>query len=214
VAAAAAGTAFTVCIHAGQGCALTTRLVVPREKYDEAVQSAADTMAAIGTADPADPSAICGPVISKVQRDRVEAYLRLAEEEGGTFATGGRVQVKEGDLAGGFWVEPTVIAGLDNSSRLAQEEIFGPVLVVIPHDGDDDAVPPARSPVATSSAPRRSRTASAPAPSPSTAACGSAPTHPSAATSSPAWAGRWVSPASRSTSRRRPSPSPPETAWA
>ncbi|MGB0189806.1 MAG: aldehyde dehydrogenase family protein [Nocardioides sp.] len=140
VAAAAAGTAFTVCIHAGQGCALTTRLVVPREKYDEAVQSAADTMAAIGTADPADPSAICGPVISRVQRDRVEAYLRLAEEEGGTFATGGRVQVKEGDLAGGFWVEPTVIAGLDNSSRLAQEEIFGPVLVVIPHDGDDDAV--------------------------------------------------------------------------
>jgi len=140
VAAAAAGTAFTVCIHAGQGCALTTRLVVPRAKYDEAVQSAADTMAAIGTADPADPSAICGPVISKVQRDRVEAYLRLAEEEGGTFATGGRVQIKEGDLAGGFWVEPTVIAGLDNSSRLAQEEIFGPVLVVIPHDGDDDAV--------------------------------------------------------------------------
>lgn len=140
VAAAAANTAFTVCIHAGQGCALTTRLVVPREKYDEAVQSAADTMAAIGTADPADPSAICGPVISRVQRDRVEAYLRLAEEEGGTFATGGRVQAKEGDLAGGFWVEPTVIAGLDNSSRLAQEEIFGPVLVVIPHDGDDDAV--------------------------------------------------------------------------
>ncbi len=140
VAAAAAGTAFTVCIHAGQGCALTTRLVVPREKYDEAVQSAADTMAAIGTADPADPSAICGPVISKVQRDRVEAYLGLAEEEGGRFATGGKVQVKEGDLAGGVWVEPTVIAGLDNSSRLAQEEIFGPVLVVIPHDGDDDAV--------------------------------------------------------------------------
>jgi len=140
VAAAASATAFAVCIHAGQGCALTTRLVVPREKYDEAVQAAADTMAAIGTADPADASAICGPVISQVQRDRIEAYLRLAEEEGGTFATGGRVQAKDGDLAGGFWIEPTVIAGLDNTSRLAQEEIFGPVLVVIPHDGDDDAV--------------------------------------------------------------------------
>ena len=140
VAAAAGGTAFTVCIHAGQGCALTTRLVVPRAKYDEAVRAAAETMAAIGTADPADPSAICGPVISQVQRDRVEAYLRLAEEEGGTFATGGKVQSKDGELSGGFWIEPTVIAGLDNSSRLAQEEVFGPVLVVIPHDGDDDAV--------------------------------------------------------------------------
>ncbi len=140
VAAAAAGTAFTVCIHAGQGCALTTRLVVPREQYDVAVQAAAETMAAIGTADPADEAAVCGPVISRVQRDRVEAYLRLAEEEGGTFATGGRVQEKDGELAGGWWIEPTVVAGLDNTSRLAQEEIFGPVLVVIPHDGDDDAV--------------------------------------------------------------------------
>lgn len=140
VASAAAGTAFTVCIHAGQGCALTTRLVVPRDQYDVAVQAAADTMAAIGTADPADEGAICGPVISRVQRDRVEAYLRLAEEEGGTFATGGHVQEKDGELAGGWWIEPTVVAGLDNTSRLAQEEIFGPVLVVIPHDGDDDAV--------------------------------------------------------------------------
>ena len=140
VAAAAAATAFAVCIHAGQGCALTTRLVVPRESYDAAVQSAADTMASIGTSDPADPSAICGPVISAVQRERVEKYLRLAEEVGGRFATGGHVQIKDGELAGGFWVEPTVVAGLDNDSPLAQEEIFGPVLVVIPHDGDDDAV--------------------------------------------------------------------------
>ena len=135
VAAAAGATAFAACIHAGQGCALTTRLVVPRERYDEAVRAAADTMASIGTADPADPGAICGPVISRAQRDRVASYLRLAEEEGGTFATGGRVLDRDG-----FWVEPTVVAGLDNSSRLAQEEIFGPVLVVIPHDGDDDAV--------------------------------------------------------------------------
>jgi aldehyde dehydrogenase (NAD+) len=85
--------------------------------------------------DPGDPSAICGPVISQVQRDRVESYLRLAEEEGGRIATGGRVLDRPG-----FWVEPTVVADLDNTSRLAQEEIFGPVLVVIPHDGDDDAV--------------------------------------------------------------------------
>ncbi len=135
VGAAAGATAFTACIHAGQGCALTTRLVVPRERYDEAVQVAAQTMESIGVADPADPSAICGPVISASQRDRVEGYLRLAVEEGGRFATGGAVIERDG-----YWVQPTVVAGLDNTSRLAQEEIFGPVLVVIPHDGDDDAV--------------------------------------------------------------------------
>jgi aldehyde dehydrogenase (NAD+) len=135
VASVAGATAFAACIHAGQGCAITTRLVVPREKYDEAVQVAASTMESIGAKDPADPGAICGPVISQAQRDRVESYLRLAEEEGGRFATGGNVIDQDG-----YWVEPTVVAGLDNSSRLAQEEIFGPVLVVIPHDGDDDAV--------------------------------------------------------------------------
>jgi aldehyde dehydrogenase (NAD+) len=135
LAAAAGATAFAACIHAGQGCAITTRLIVPRERYDEAVQVAAATMESIGAKDPADPGAICGPVISRVQRDRVAAYLELAIEEGGTFATGGSVIVQDG-----YWVQPTVVAGLDNSSRLAQEEIFGPVLVVIPHDGDDDAV--------------------------------------------------------------------------
>ncbi|WP_193613868.1 aldehyde dehydrogenase [Nocardioides lijunqiniae] len=135
VAAVAGAAAFTACIHAGQGCAITTRLVVPRERYDEAVQVAAATMESIGAKDPADPGAICGPVISQAQRDRVEGYLRLAVEQGGTFATGGHVIDQEG-----FWVQPTVIAGLGNDSTPAQEEIFGPVLVVLPHDGDDDAV--------------------------------------------------------------------------
>ncbi len=135
VSAVAAATAFTACIHAGQGCAITTRLVVPRDRYDEAVQVAAATMESIGAKDPADPGAVCGPVISAAQRDRVAGYLRTAVEEGGTFATGGHVIEQDG-----FWVEPTVVAGLDNGSRLAQEEIFGPVLVVIAHDGDDDAV--------------------------------------------------------------------------
>jgi aldehyde dehydrogenase (NAD+) len=136
--AAAVGTAaFSVCIHAGQGCALTTRLLVPRDRYDEAVEVAAATMAAIGTGDPADPSTVCGPVISAAQRDRVVGYLELARAEGGTFATGGGVDESRPQ---GFWVQPTVIAGLGNDARVAREEIFGPVLTVIPHDGDDDAV--------------------------------------------------------------------------
>ena len=136
VAAVAGATAFAACIHAGQGCAITTRLVVPREKYDEAVQVAAATMESIGARDPGDPGAICGPVISQAQRDRVESYLRLAVEEGGTFATGGHV-IEPGrllDRARPSWPASTT------PRRLAQEEIFGPVLVVIPHDGDDDAV--------------------------------------------------------------------------
>ncbi|UDY22234.1 aldehyde dehydrogenase [Nocardioides sp. Kera G14] len=140
VASAAATTAFAVAVHAGQGCALTTRLVVPRDRYDEAVTSAASTFEALGAKDPADPGTICGPVISLRQRDRVKSYLDLAIEEGGTFATGGDLATQEGELADGYWIQPTVVAGLDNTARVAQEEIFGPVLVVIAHDGDDDAV--------------------------------------------------------------------------
>jgi len=140
LAAAVSVTAFAVSVHAGQGCALTTRLLVPRERYDEAVEVAAATMASLGAKDPADGGTVCGPVISAAQRERVAGYLKVAEEEGGRFATGGRIAEQDGDLAGGFWIEPTVIAGLDNTARVAQEEIFGPVLTVIAHDGDDDAV--------------------------------------------------------------------------
>ncbi len=140
VASAASMAAFSVSVHAGQGCALTTRLLVPRESYDAAVEAAAATMASLGAGDPADAGTICGPVISAVQRDRILGYLALAEEEGGRIATGGAVAVQDGDLADGFWIQPTVITGLDNTARVAREEIFGPVLTVIPHDGDDDAV--------------------------------------------------------------------------
>jgi aldehyde dehydrogenase (NAD+) len=137
LAAAASLAAFTACTHAGQGCAITTRLLVPRARYDEAVEATAATMAALGAGDPTDPGTVCGPVISARQRDRLEGYLRLAVEEGGAFATGG------GRPAGrdkGFFIEPTLVTGLGNDARVAREEIFGPVLVAIPHDGDDDAV--------------------------------------------------------------------------
>ncbi|PTM90726.1 aldehyde dehydrogenase [Dietzia psychralcaliphila] len=132
-------TALNACTHAGQGCALTTRLVVPREKYDEAVEAAKGAMAAFAPGDPTDPGTLCGPLISELQRERVEGYIALAVEEGGTIEVGGG-RPSGPDKATGFWVEPTLISGLDNTARVAQEEIFGPVLVVIPHDGDDDAV--------------------------------------------------------------------------
>lgn len=134
---AASFTAFSVAVHAGQGCALTTRLVVPRASYDDAVAAAAKAMAGLGAGDPANPGTICGPLISARQRERVQGYLDSALREGGRFATGGG---RPADRDRGFFIEPTVIAGLDNSATVAQEEIFGPVLVVIAHDGDQDAV--------------------------------------------------------------------------
>jgi aldehyde dehydrogenase (NAD+) len=123
--------------HAGQGCAISTRVVVPRARYDEAAEQIAATLAGMGCGDPEDESTMCGPVISARQRDRVEGYLRLAVEEGGAFATGGgRPEGRDT----GFWIEPTLVVGLDNSARVAREEIFGPVLTLIAHDGDEDAL--------------------------------------------------------------------------
>jgi aldehyde dehydrogenase (NAD+) len=129
--------AFTVAMHAGQGCAITTRLVVPRAKYDEAVEAAAATLGGIKPGDPNSKRTVCGPVISARQRDRIQGYLDSAIAEGGRFACGGG---RPADLDTGFFIEPTVIAGLDNSAKVSREEIFGPVLTVIAHDGDDDAV--------------------------------------------------------------------------
>ena len=128
---------FSVCMHAGQGCAITTRLLVPRARYDEAVSIAAATVGSIRPGDPNDAGTVCGPLISARQRDRVQGYLDSAVTEGGTFACGGG---RPSDREVGFFIEPTVIAGLGNDARVAREEIFGPVLTVIAYDGDDDAV--------------------------------------------------------------------------
>ena len=94
-------------------------------------------MSGIRPGDPTNPGTICGPVISERQRDRVQSYLDLALAEGGRFACGGG---RPADRDLGFFIEPTVVAGLTNEARVAREEIFGPVLTVIAHDGDDDAV--------------------------------------------------------------------------
>ena len=134
LAGACSMSAFTASMHAGQGCAITTRLVVPRARYDEA---AAATMGSLKPGDPNDAGTICGPLISARQRDRVQGYLDSAVAEGGTFAAGGG---RPADRDTGFFIEPTVIAGLDNNAKVAREEIFGPVLTVIAHDGDDEAV--------------------------------------------------------------------------
>ncbi len=129
--------AFTVCVHAGQGCAITTRLVVPRAHFDEAVDVTAAALRNLPAGDPTDAGTICGPLINARQRDRVERYIAMARDEGGDIVTGGgRTEGRDK----GFFVDPTLIVGIGNDSPVAREEIFGPVLVVLPSDGDDDAV--------------------------------------------------------------------------
>lgn len=130
-------TVINALMHAGQGCALTTRLVVPREQLAEAIEI---TRGAIETMPPQDPNAegtLVGPIINQRQLDRIAGYIDIARHEGGTIECGGEVlQIGEG----GWWFAPTLVSGLGPDSRLAQEEIFGPVITILAHDGDDDAI--------------------------------------------------------------------------
>ena len=127
--------ALAVCFHAGQGCSLPTRILLPRSRYDEAVAIIQQMYEGLPFGDPASLEQILGPVASKAQFERVSGYIRLGQEEGARLVTGGPVETGEG-----YYIRPTLFADVTNDMRIAQEEIFGPVLVAIPHDGDDDAV--------------------------------------------------------------------------
>jgi aldehyde dehydrogenase (NAD+) len=141
LATAAAMTAFQVMTHAGQGCAITSRFLVPRSRYDEAVDAVIGVMSALTYGDPADASHLMGPLISERQRTRVLGYVQRAVADGATVAMGGGIPSGlDARLTGGFFVEPTVLTGVQPDHTVAQEEVFGPVLAVLAHDGDDDAV--------------------------------------------------------------------------
>ncbi len=128
--------AFFVLYHAGQGCASLTRLLVPRNRYEEAVGMLKTAFEAMHFTDPTDPSQIMGPLISARQRERVLDYVRIGKEEGARLVTGGSVPAGKS----GFYVQPTVFADVNNKMRIAQEEIFGPVLVVVPYEDEEDAI--------------------------------------------------------------------------
>jgi aldehyde dehydrogenase (NAD+) len=130
------GLVFGVCVHAGQGCASLTRLLVPRALQDGVVEIAKATMAAIPWGDPTEPTNIMGPVINARQRDRVQGYYEAAKRDGRVVLGGQPTERFER----GYYVEPTLITDVDPKSSVAQEEIFGPALVVLPFDDDDDAV--------------------------------------------------------------------------
>ncbi len=128
---------LAVCSHAGQGCAIPTRMLLPRSRHDEGVELLKAMMGGVPAGDPQRPDVLMGPLISEKQRSRVLGYIERGVEEGATLALGGG---RPADQPRGWFVEPTLFTGVDNSMAIAREEIFGPVLVVIPYEDDDDAV--------------------------------------------------------------------------
>lgn len=125
--------------HAGQGCAVHSRLLVPRSRYEEAKAVLKHAYASFGDnwGDYENPAHIMGPVISQRQMERVLSYVDIGVGEGATLLAGGKARPDKGT---GYFIEPTCFADVTNDMRIAQEEIFGPVLVVIPFEDDDDAV--------------------------------------------------------------------------
>ncbi len=125
------------CLLSGQVCASLTRIVVSRPRHDAMVEALAAAFSKVRVGDPFDPATQMGPLAAERQRDRVEGYVARGVEDGATLATGGG---RPAGLDRGWYVEPTVFGNVDNSSVIAQEEIFGPVLSVIPAADEADAV--------------------------------------------------------------------------
>jgi aldehyde dehydrogenase (NAD+) len=128
-----------VVFHAGQGCAICTRVLVPESRYQEAVAVLEQAYKGFGDnwGDFDAPNHVMGPVISKRQMERVMGYIELGQKEGARLLAGGKARPDKG---GGYFIEPTCFVDVKNTMRIAQEEIFGPVLVVIPFKDDEDAI--------------------------------------------------------------------------
>ena len=116
---------------------MQTRMLLPRSRYDEGVELITQAMSAVPYGDPTDPNVVMGPLVNAKQRDRVLGYIDAGREEGAELVVGGG---RPADRPRGYFVEPTLFVDVDNSMTIAQEEIFGPVLAVIPYADDDDAV--------------------------------------------------------------------------
>ena len=125
----AATAAFGMATVSGQGCALSTRILLPESRYEEGIEAIASMMAAVPPGDPTDAATMMGPLINARQRDRVESYVQSAVDDGARIVCGG---ARPDHLEKGFYYEPTLIGGVDNAMRVAQEEIFGPSLSLSP----------------------------------------------------------------------------------
>ncbi len=124
--------------HAGQGCAMCTRVLVPKAKHDALVERLAGFVGSfISIGDPADPSVMLGPVIREERRQKIEEYIASGTSEGAVLATGGG---RPPNLPQGYFLQPTVFGQVRNDMRIAREEIFGPVLAVLPFGDVDEAI--------------------------------------------------------------------------
>jgi aldehyde dehydrogenase (NAD+) len=131
------GSAGMVCMHSGQGCAITTRLLLPRSRYDEGVEIVKQSFETFPYGDPTDLNNMAGPLINARQRERVLGYIEKGKAEGAKCIVGGGPATQ---FEKGYFVQPTLFVDVDPNATIAREEIFGPVLVVIPYEDDDDAV--------------------------------------------------------------------------
>jgi betaine-aldehyde dehydrogenase len=125
-------------LNSGQTCSAQTRMLVPRSKHDEAARIAKQVAEAFTLGGALEPKTKLGPLVSKTQQDRVRGFIRKGIEEGATLVTGGAEQPE--NLPKGFFVRPTVFANVKNEMTIAQQEIFGPVLCIIPYDDEEDAI--------------------------------------------------------------------------
>jgi aldehyde dehydrogenase (NAD+) len=125
-----------ICSHAGQGCALSSRLLLPRSQYEAGLAIAEAVMSAIPAGDPSDSSTLTGPVINKSQYDKVLTFIAEGQNVARLITGGGRLPGHER----GYFIAPTLFADVDPGARIAQEEIFGPVLTVTPYDDVENAI--------------------------------------------------------------------------
>jgi betaine-aldehyde dehydrogenase len=126
-------------LNSGQTCTALTRMLVPQSKYEEAAKLAADAAAGFALGSPLDEKTRLGPLSSKAQLERVRSYIKKGVDEGAELIAGG-AEPPAGAPAGGYYVRPTVFGKVKNSMTIAQEEIFGPVLAIIPYKDEEDAI--------------------------------------------------------------------------
>ncbi|MRH90093.1 aldehyde dehydrogenase family protein [Nocardia sp. SYP-A9097] len=135
ISAMAASIAFAACYNTGQDCTAATRVYIHRSIFEDAVEAIRANMRSFPVGDPYDPASLIGPLISERHRERVEGFVFRAQTAGAQLVTGGK------RIAGpGFYFEPTLITGADQQSEIVQREVFGPVLVALPFDDEDQAV--------------------------------------------------------------------------
>jgi betaine-aldehyde dehydrogenase len=138
LAATVQGLKFASLMNNGQACVAQTRILASRERHDEVVEALSEMVGALAVGDPHDETTEVGPLVAERQQERVEKYIALGQEEGAKVVVGGNG--RPSGLEKGWYVKPTVFSSVDNSMRIAREEIFGPVIAVIPYDDAEDAV--------------------------------------------------------------------------